>query len=693
MTEVLMIKKNKFFTLFFLILFSFSLVAEDSSKSASDYFVLAEKEIEDENWYSAYQYLLETVAKNPDYQKAWFLLAECSYQLDEFDLTLSYLENAEKYSPSDPKILNLRGMTYISLGKIPEAEKIFDEVLKMYPNDVTARFGRAELFLLNGKYSAAEKEYENALFRESSNRKALLSLGLLLGKQGKYREAQEYIQKALNFYTGNADVYYYSAILYVMQGDYKNAEKRVRLCLELNPNEDKFYELLANILYRLSQYEEVINICDYRIEHDRSRKTAWYLKGFAEYKLSDFESAINTWSQGCEISCDDEIMRAALEILVNSFVDIEDERRSVWSKYHVENALEYEKRFDHQGTAFEYQRALKIEPFNFDARYQFAQVLKLNGYNESYLNQIQFIYENQEKEKISRELSDSIESYTSLLSNSLSKKWKIEPFYLDKTRYKIGIFYKDSNSYSMHVENNFVAAKYASEVFSGLSKTNISTEVNKISSFAEAYKTARKNGCDFFLVLDVDEGFRDVTLNLSMYVGKTGTKLKDFSFYNTGNNRYSNVFRRMHKAVLSLLPVRGKILNRSGNTLLVDLGKTDNVYEGSVFDVVKKDAVSVSSNSSSLVYKDYDRLGKLTLTSCSEEISEGILEYDGLYDKTNILDEVVLISNPNNTENQLLLNENAPVSEKDGNLKKTLNYSDLPINKSPSFVDLIRGIY
>ena len=688
-----MIKKNNFFTLFFLILFSFSLVAEDSSKSASDYFVLAEKEIEDENWYSAYQYLLETVAKNPDYQKAWFLLAECSYQLDEFDLTLSYLENAEKYSPSDPKILNLRGMTYISLGKIPEAEKIFDEVLKIYPNDVTARFGRAELFLLNGKYSAAEKEYENALFRESSNRKALLSLGLLLGKQGKYREAQEYIQKALNFYTGNADVYYYSAILYVMQGDYKNAEKRVRLSLELNPNEDKFYELLANILYRLSQYEEVINICDYRIEHDRSRKTAWYLKGFAEYKLSDFESAINTWSQGCEISCDDEIMRAALEILVNSFVDIEDERRSVWSKYHVENALEYEKRFDHQGTAFEYQRALKIEPFNFDARYQFAQVLKVNGYNESYLNQIQFIYENQEKEKISRELSDSIESYTSLLSNSLSKKWKIEPFYLDKTRYKIGIFYKDSNSYSMHVENNFVAAKYASEVFSGLSKTNISTEVNKISSFAEAYKTARKNGCDFFLVLDVDEGFRDVTLNLSMYVGKTGTKLKDFSFYNTGNNRYSNVFRRIHKAVLSLLPVRGKILNRSGNTLLVDLGKTDNVYEGSVFDVVKKDAVSVSSNSSSLVYKDYDRLGKLTLTSCSEEISEGMLEYDGLYDKTNILDEVVLISNPNNTETQLLLNENAPVSEKDGNLKKTLNYSDLPINKSPSFVDLIRGIY
>ena len=121
--------------------------------------------------------------------------------------------------------------------------------------------------------------------------------------------------------------------------------------------------------------------------------------------------------------------------------------------------------------------------------------------------------------------------------------------------------------------------------------------------------------------------------------------------------------------------------------------RDDNVYEGSVFDVVKKDAVSVSSNSSSLVYKDYDRLGKLTLTSCSEEISEGILEYDGLYDKTNILDEVVLISNPNNTETQLLLNENAPVSEKDGNLKKTLNYSDLPINKSPSFVDLIRGIY
>ena len=39
----------------------------------------------------------EVVNQNPAFSQAWFNLAECSYKLEEFDLALTYLQNAEKY--------------------------------------------------------------------------------------------------------------------------------------------------------------------------------------------------------------------------------------------------------------------------------------------------------------------------------------------------------------------------------------------------------------------------------------------------------------------------------------------------------------------------------------------------------------------------------------------------------------------
>lgn len=685
--------KNKFCKIVLFIFFSFNIFSQNKDFSALEYFNAAKTELENENYFSAYQYLLETLNKNPDFQDAYFLLAECSYQLNEFDLTLDYLEKAEKYFPNDSKILNLRGMTYISLGKINDAEQIFSDVLSRFPNDVTARFGKAELFLLNGKYLAAENEYNQALFRESSNRKALLSLALLSGQLGKYEKAQNYIQKALSFYTTDANVYYYSAVLSVMQKKFDAAEKSVRLALELNPNDDKFYELLANILYNLKKYSNVINICDFRISHDRNKNTAWFLKGFSQLQLGEKENALSTWTKGLEIFETDEIMRTALENLVNKEISIEDDRRKSWALYHIQTAREYDRKFDVTGAIFEYQRALKIDPFNVEARKSFANTLKLNGFNESYLEQLKFIKENSEQ-NLSDEINDTIEAYDSLLDKTLAKKWKTEQFYLDKTRYKIGIFYTDSDSYAPHVENNLIASEYAKDILRGTNQSSVSLESVKISSFGEAYRLSRKNNYDFFIILNLDEGFRDVTLNAQFYIGRTGTKVNDFSFYNTGNNRYSTAFRRLKNTIFSLLPVRGKILNRDGNTVLVDLGKTDNIVPNSVFDVVKKSAVNVSSSSVSLTYKDYDKLGTVKISNVGEEISEGILEYSGLYDKTNISDEIILISKPKENENQPSVLQNAPIASNNAadNAKKIIDFENLNLKSSPSFIDLIRGI-
>lgn len=487
--------------------------------------------------------------------------------------------------------------------------------------------------------------------------------------------------------------------------------------MELDGNYDRAYELLAKVQFERGFYDEVISICDFRIGRNRNLTSAWYLKGASEYALGQFENAIATWTQGLNISPDDEVMRAALEILVNKTVSLEDARRKNWAVYHITLAHECESRYDSVGAAYEYQRALKIDPSNEVARMAFADILELHGMHESYLEQLLFIMQNrsllsenggvsQEKSFEQTRMNDTIEAFTDLLSDSLAKKWNVEPFYLDKTRWNIGIYYVPSTVNQMHVKSNAIAADFASDIFTGIASASISTRVAEVSGFGDAYQKARSSGLDYFVILSVDEAPRDITLDYAFYSGRTGNKLFENSLYATANMRYANVFRRFRSEVLERLTVRGKIIARNGKILLSDIGRSENMRDGAVFAVVRKNAVRTASKGMGVSYGNDDVLGTFTITTCGEEVSEGTLDFDGFYDRVNIGDELVLLSMPSAEEDDSQGNgsatqnagENPAASAPEATASgepvsgRTLSSLATP-RRVPSFIELIRSIY
>ncbi|MEE0887471.1 MAG: tetratricopeptide repeat protein [Treponema sp.] len=685
-----------------------------AEKTASDYYNEGLASQNNENWYEASQHYMEAIQKNPVYSDAWFHIAECSYQLGEFDLVLSQLDEAEKYAKDDNSINNLRGMTYIAMQQFVEARKIFEKILKKTPNDVDARFGLAELDLFDGRISGAERQYSEALKRQSENRKALLSLAVVSSQLGKTENSQNYIKQALLLYSNEPEVHYIAAVVAAMNNELKSAEAHCRIAVQIDGNYEKAYELLAKIRYAQKEYEDVISLCDFIIGRDRNNSSAWYLKGAALNSLQKPLDAISVWTNGLKISPQDEIMRAALEIAVNKNIALEDSRRADWALYHVQTAREYARRYESQSSIYEYQRALKIEPANKEARIAFASILELNGMHELYLEQLLFIKsikdENSSKNLSETELDDKIEAYENLLQDSLAKKWNVEPFYLDKNRWSIGIYFVPGTINQHHIENNRIAAEFASDIFSGLAAASVSTETASVSGFGDAYQKARTSGKDYFILISVDEGARDVTLDYTMYSARTGSKVTEDSLYGTGNNRYSGVFRRFRDDILNHLPIRGKIIDRDGKTLLSDLGRSENVIEGSVFDVVRKNSIQTASSGSGVTYKDSDILGTFTVTTSGEEISEGLLEYRGFYDRVNTGDELVLISRPKTDEenaaqivsgSQNNANANANIAPQ-GNANGEsvveqkspgLTAEDLGVRRTPAFIDLVRSIY
>lgn len=651
----------------------------------------------DDNWYEASQYYIEVVNINPAFSDAWFHLSECCYHLGEFDLAKQYLENAEKYEKDNSKIQNLKGMILLALGETEDARTIFNEILKKYPNDIDAHFGLAEIELYDGKFSGAENQYTEALKRQSSNRRALLSLALVCAETQRYKQAEKYLQQAIQFYSGEAEVHYLAAIIYLMQSDYKRAEKHARIAVELKGEYEDAYGLLASILYSQKKYSQVIDLCDYLIGKNRRNSSAWYLKGVSEQNLGNVEDAIETWSTGLNIQPQDEMMRMMLELTIKDQVDLTDERRAAWANYHIENARQYDSRYDKAGSTYEYQRALMIDPSNTEARLAYANILEMNGMHELYLSQLNFIKETSEKE-LSTSLKDTIEAYNSLLQDTLAKKWKVDPFYLDKIRWNIAVFYTESTSTFNHADSDRLIALACADIFSGVAITSVKTQVTPVSGYAEAFRNARANNFDYFVIVSLSEGSEDVSLTSKMYSGRTGTETSTDKFYATGNSRLSTVLRRFRNSVLEKLTVRGKILNRNGKTVLIDLGKSENIIKDAEFKIIKKGGLKTADSGTGLFYKDDDVVGSLVVSQAGEEVSEALITEHGFYDRINIDDELLLVKIPEKEVSGGM--DNVPNADEEGNqvVNNEVKGQELveEIKKAverPAILEILRNIY
>jgi tetratricopeptide (TPR) repeat protein len=591
-----------------------------------------------ENWYSAAEALLECVRLNPAHAEGTAALAECYYELGEFDQALSWVRKARTLARLSMDMANLEASTLIALGRLDQASVIIAEVLAREPYNKEALFAGAELDIAQGRAGDAVIRYREVARRYPDDRRLLISLSLVLCSLGDMEAARTYIDRALLQRQEDYRVYYFAAYLDAQAGRFPSAIGYAEQALGLRPGHRPTRALLASLRYRSGQYEDAARLADEAIAEDRNDAGAWYLKGMSYIGLGRHTEAMSILSQASGIDPQDEFIRSALEDLIIANTSLEDPQRSRWASWHFGRARDYRSRNLVEQALFEYRRGLRLNPYARDRR-EYADILRIQGYPARYLEELRFM---QDLNYTDPGVNDAVEAYDSLLADALYRRWDADPVELAKRHWKVAVFSVASQSAFYHADAGFIGSAYIRDLL--IHDRNIAAANLELRqpSFSAAFRAAREAGVDYFLILTVSENARDLALKGELFVGRTGSPAASFYTYRTGDDRLRNASRGLVDQLSAALPFRGELIQRRSSQGLLDKGRADGVKAEIEYDVVKKGQPLVRNEGIGLAYSPEDVVGTLRIERADEEVSMGVLTRRGFFDRIGMGDEIIL---------------------------------------------------
>ncbi|MDR2375039.1 MAG: tetratricopeptide repeat protein [Treponema sp.] len=595
----------------------------------------------EEDWYGASEAFMECLGLNSAHAGANAALAECYYELGEFDQALSWVRKARTLARGDMGVANLEASVLVALGRLDAAQAVIDEILVREPYNREALFVAGELDLARGQSANAAERFREAVRRYPDDRRLLVSLALVLGSLGEDETARSYIARALSRYPDDYRVHYYAAYLDAQGGRLSQAIRSAEQALYFKPGYGPAQSLLGSLRYRSGHYEDALRLADTLIARDREDATAWYLKALALRRLGRTADAIRVLTEAHDtVDPQDEFILFTLEDLLVSSTSLEDPQRARWASLHFQRGRDYRSRNLGDEAVYEYRRGLRLNPYAIERR-DYAELLRLQGYPARYLEELRVI---QDQGQADRNLNDAVETYSSLLSDALFHRWQVNPVEIGKAHWNVAVFSVASQSSFFHVDAALAASSLVREIL--IHNRNITPAELEIvqPSFSQAFRTAREAGVDYFLLVSVSEGERDISLQGELFVARTGSAVRSYSVFRTGEDRLRNAARSLAERLDVSLPLRGELVERRQAQGLIDKGRSDGIVLGMSFDVVPKNRIEISTEDIGLSYLAGDIVGTFTVDAVDEEVAAGVLSRAGFFDRIAAGDELVLRS-------------------------------------------------
>lgn len=585
-------------------------------------------------YFRAIELFRTALEKNPSDFAANIGLSEAYYWLDEPDQAWVYVTEAKRLAGTDTNVGNLQGRIAIALGRLDLAEELFLDVAAVEPNNVDAQIGLAELALAKGQSSDAAMSLESALTLNPQHRKTLLSLVLVYEQLGRVDAAERYLELAQSVHRDSPEVHILAAEYHLRRGDLNAAALAARTAQAIMPLNRVAAQLRAEVAFLQGDYIEALATVDGLLSADRNDTVAWYIRAQTLLATGASEDALTALRTILRIDPDDEIVRIVAESVALANLPLDSPVRSDLAHYAWDLAQAYRSAYQYGKALAAYQRALRLSPFRTELRRDYAELHRTMGNLATYLEEIRIV---QGEGTSDGELDRRVEVYASALRSRTAGRWKIEQFSTQRSRIRVGLYTTDDITDTGRVGADHAFIAFAGSALQSKERMEVADR-GVLADFAAAFRQARSEDVDYFILLRLNTGERSVRLGADLYLGRTGTKVGSLEVSRTGQYRVNEGVVTLVDTIAALFPLRTRVMVVSGRRVVVDAGSRDGLGVGDELRVIPPEVVSFDPESVGFSYSSDSILGTLRLTSVDDLVSAGEFSPAGLSSEIKIGD-------------------------------------------------------
>ena len=197
------------------------------------------------------------------------------------------------------------GHELLSLGKVKEAQELYEQLLKQVPENSHIHYCLGAVAHKRKDYEGAYKYFETALKKNPRNHKALVAMGFTLLDLGKPEEAVEYCEKSLEIKRDIENVSLYGTVLKLL-GRFEESEKMFREAIKLNPNEMLAYKDIISSR-KMTKDDSIIDELQtvYDTRYDKLDETnqvrLHFALGKAYYDLKEYDHSFEHYKKGNDL--------------------------------------------------------------------------------------------------------------------------------------------------------------------------------------------------------------------------------------------------------------------------------------------------------------------------------------------------------------------------------------------------------
>jgi type IV pilus assembly protein PilF len=157
-------------------------------------------------------------------------LAVGYFEQGQTNVALDELKQVIASDPSFPDAYNQRGLIYMRLNDMRQAEDSFRRAVSLNPRDGNVQHNFGWLMCQQGRYEEAARAYEVAMANPmyAGRAKTLMAQGLCEARAGKTAEAERSLARSYELDAGNPVTGYNLAGLLFRRGDFNRAQFYIR---------------------------------------------------------------------------------------------------------------------------------------------------------------------------------------------------------------------------------------------------------------------------------------------------------------------------------------------------------------------------------------------------------------------------------------------------------------------------------